>query len=154
VVEPRHTPKPAGRASLVGACAFAILLTAGYEVEKHRDARPADDLSTAVVSIRTPEAQLAAIQLNHGTFPRKRTVKRIAELLDLLEADCPADTRSDLEQLTIRSLGELRLSGIAATPTQILGGVVGLDDIGALPHCSPFFERYVRISRREGEASR
>ena len=95
-----------------------------------------------------PEGRLAAIQLGHRPDHVNSTVKRFAALLDILAADCPADSRSDLAALTVRSLRELERVGISGTPTQVLGGVIGSSDIGALSSCSGFFERYVATRRR------
>ena len=131
----------------MSACAFAVLLTVGYEVQRHREETPA---LKPPVSLTSPEAQLATIQLGHRPRWRSSTVKRMGELLDLLAADCPEDSRRDLERLTTRSLRRLRLDHIAATPTEVLGGVVGLEDVGAQPRCAPYFERYVTSRQNKG----
>jgi hypothetical protein len=78
-------------------------------------------------------------------------VKRLDSLLDLLAADCPADTRRGLADLTVTSIRELGQTGIRATPTQVLGGVAGLEDVGRVPRCAGYFERYVS-DRRAGKA--
>ena len=137
--------KPVGRTSVVGACLFVLVLIAGMEIQQHRE--EARNPQLAPVSSQIPEARLAAIQLDRAVTRNNSTVKRLAWLLDLLGADCPDDTRRDLADLTVSSLRELRSSGIAATPTQVLGGVAGLDDIGRLPHCKPYFQRYIATRR-------
>ena len=129
----------------------AILLVVGFEVQKHREGRPALDAASAAIAPRSPEADLAAIQL--GRRPRRfnSTLKRIAALLDILEADCPANTRRDLADLTVDTLRDLRHARISgATPTQILGGVLGSETMGAASECSGFFKRYVTRRRDEG----
>ena len=142
----------ADRARVVAACFLAVLITVGYQVQQHREERPAPDPRSFPVSPHSPEARLAAIELGRRPLWRNSTVKRFAWLLDLLEADCPGNTRRDLAAFTVDSLRELRDSGVPATPTQVLGGVAGLDDIGWLSGCSAYFERYVTIRRRELEA--
>ena len=77
-------------------------------------------------------------------------MKRFSGLLDVLIADCPADTRRRLADLTVRGVGSLRQSGIPATPTEVLGGVLGAVDIGSTDACAPFFRRYIALRRKEG----
>ena len=88
------------------------------------------------------------IQLRHRPGQANPTLRRFASILDILEADCPSDTRRDLGDLTLRSLRELASVGITATPNEILGAVLGSTDMGSRPECSPFFKRYVE--RRRG----
>ena len=138
---------------VVAACVVALLITIGYQVQKHREAQPAPDPRSFPISPQSPEAHLAAAQLGYRPLWRDPTVKRLAWLLDLLAADCPANTRRDLAAFTVRSLRQLRASGMSATPTEVLGGVAGLDDIGWRSGCSSYFGRYVTLRRREGVAA-
>jgi hypothetical protein len=153
VVQSRQKAKPVGRVHLVGVCLVVILLVAGFEVQKHREGTPAADATTASISVKSPEARLAALQPVQRPDRLSSTVKRLASMLDILEADCPANTRRDLADLTVRSRRELERSGISATPTQILGGVLGSTDIGSLSDCSRFFARYVTRARHEGQTT-
>jgi hypothetical protein len=105
-----------------------------------------------VITPASPEFQLMKIQLGHRPSHANPTLKRFASILDILEADCPSNTRRDLGELTLESLRQLRAAGIAATPNEILGGVLGTVDMGSRPECSGFFERYV--ARRRAAASR
>ena len=123
---------------------FAALLFVGYHVQRYREKPPTPDPRTFPISPRSPEARLAAIQLGRRIRWKDSTTRRFEFLLDLLAADCPADTESRLADLTIQSIRELRDEGTPASPTQVLGGVTGLSGIGALPSCAPSFERYVR----------
>jgi hypothetical protein len=141
-------PKPVGRATLVAACLFVVALVAGMKVQQHREARPAPDPASFPIPARSPEAQLAAIQLGRPQLWRGSTVKRLQSLLDLLAADCPRDTRQGLADLAVRSLRQLRARGVAATPTQVLGGVAGLEDLGRGDRCAPSFARYVTLRAR------
>lgn len=151
VVQPQRV-KPVGRTSVIGACLFVVVLVVGMEVQKHREEARAPNPPSLPVSSRTPEARLAAIQLGRVPLSEDSAVKRLASLLDLLQADCPDDPRRGLADLTVDSLRTLRSSGIATTPTEVLGGVAGLDDIGRLSRCRPYFQRYV-ASRRETAAA-
>lgn len=151
MVERGQKAKPGEWASLVGACAVAILLIVGFEVQKHREGRQGPGAASAEIARRSPEADLAAIQLGHRPRRSNSTLKRLASLLDILEADCPANTRRDLADLTVNSLRDLEHSGIsAASPTQILGGVLGSEYMGAASDCSRFFKHYVTLRRHEG----
>jgi hypothetical protein len=141
--------KPVGRRSIVAVCLFAVLLVVGSEVQRHREEPPTPDPRSFPISSRSPEARLASIQLGYRIRWKDSTTRRFEFLLDLLAADCPADSERQLADLTIRSIRELHADGTPASPTEVLGGVVGLDDIGALPDCRPFFERYVRRHRTE-----
>jgi hypothetical protein len=149
---PGQRLKPVGRVSAVGVCLFVVLLVAGYEIQQHREEPPTPDPRSFPVSPQSPEARLAAIQLGYLPRWKDSTTRRFVFLLDVLGADCPADTRRDLADLTVRSIRELHDSGIPASPTQVLGGVEGAEQIGALPDCSAFFESYVDL-RRKGETS-
>ena len=91
-----------------------------------------------------------AIQLGHRPSPANPTLKRFSSFLNILEADCPANSRRDLGDLTIKALRELRAAGIAATPNVILGAVMGMPDMGSRQECTVFFERYVARRRAGG----
>lgn len=139
----------ADRTAVVAACAFVLLLVAGFEVQKHRHGGPARPAS-ANVPLLEPDLELATIQLGFRPDHVDPTIRRLASVLDILEADCPSDTRAGLARMTVRSIRELRRSGIAATPTQVLGVVVGAPDIGATDRCTRYFARYVAERRRAG----
>jgi hypothetical protein len=140
----------ADKARLIGACAVALLLVVGLEIQKHRERSPARDTHNPAISTQSPEFRLAAIQLGHRPGQANPTLRRFASILDILEADCPANTRKGLGDLTTKSLRELRRAGIAATPNQILGAVLGSTDMGSRSGCSGFFERYVERRRNGG----
>ncbi len=126
-----------------------LLLVVGLEVQKHREGRRKPDRHTIVISARSPEFQLMTIQLRHSPGQANPTLRKFASTLDILEADCPSNTRRALGDLTIKSLRELRrAAGIAATPNEILGGVLGTPDMGSRAECSGFFDSYV--ARRRG----
>jgi hypothetical protein len=105
-----------------------------------------------MISPDSPEFRLAAIQLGHRPGQANPTLRRFASILDILEGDCPANTRRDLGDLTATSLRELRGAGIVATPNEILGAVLGTTDMGSRSECSGFFERYVTRRRHGGPA--
>jgi hypothetical protein len=152
MVEHSQKLKPVGRVSVIGACLFALLLIVGMEVQKHREETRAPIPPSYPISPQLPEARLAAIQLGQLPLSSDPIVPRLAWLLDLLAADCTANTRRDLADLAVNSLQELRNSGISAAPTQVLGGVAGLEDIGRRSGCKPYFDRYV-ATRRESPAT-
>lgn len=140
----------ADRARVVGACAVALLLVVGLEVQKHRHGPRAPDARSPAISSSSPEFRLAAIQLGHPPGQANPRLRRFALIFDILEADCPANTRQRLGDLAGKSLRELRSAGIAATPNQILGAVLGLPDMGSRSECSGFFARYVERRRNGG----
>ena len=140
------------RARVVGACAIALLLVVGLVVQKHREGPRAPDPHSLAISVHSPEFQLAAIQLGYRPGRENRTLRRFASILDILEADCPSNTRRGLADPTTMSLRELRAGGISATVNEILGGVLGTTDMGALSECSRFFARYVALRRNGGPA--
>jgi hypothetical protein len=130
---------------LLAACAAALLLVVGYQVQKHRDGSAvAAGLPTTGVA-----ADLTAIQLGHRPGPRNALLRRIDSLLELLEADCPLDTRRRLGSLTREAIRKLRRDGIAAAPNGVLGGVVGSTTIGSTASCEGFFAAYVARTRSE-----
>jgi len=144
--------KPVGRAHAIGLVAVAVLLYGGYLVQKHREGpvAPRPHADVVVFSPTSPETRLATLQLGQRPDHADPTVKRFSGLLDILVADCPSNTRSGLAGLTVRSVSALRHEGIAATPTQVLGGVFAAQDIGATDECSRFFSRYVARRRAGG----
>ena len=152
MVESGQTAKPVGRAQLIAVALVAVVLFAGYQVQKHREGpRPTRrNAGVVVFSASSPETRLATLQLSGRPDHVDSTVKRFAGLLDILGGDCPADTRAGLADLTVRSVRSLRRQGIAATPTEVLGGVLGFVDIGATAHCTRFFARYVARRQSQG----
>ena len=150
MVEQSQKLKPVGRAGVVGACLFALLLIVGMEFQQHRGDARAPSPPSDSISPKLPEVRLAAIQLGHLPRAGQPVVIRLSWLLDLLAADCTGNTRRDLADLTVASLRELRMSGISASPAAVLGGVTGMEDIGRLPRCQTYFERYV-ASRRSAD---
>jgi hypothetical protein len=144
--------KPVGRGQLIAVALIAVGLFVGYQVQKHREGTPTPRRSAEVVfSATSPETRLAALQLAERPDHANSTVKRFAALLDILAADCPADSRHGLADLTVRTVMELRHGGIPATPTEVMGGVVGAPDIGGTERCAGFFRRYVALRRQEGD---
>lgn len=142
----------ADRVRLVGTCVFALVLIAGLEIQKHREGPRTPDPHKLMISTHSPEFQLLEIQLGHRPSRANPKLERFASILDILEADCPSNTRRELGDLTIRSLRELRSAGIAATPNEILGGVLGTPNMGSRSECSGFFEGYVERRRNGGPA--
>ena len=131
---------------------IVLLLVVGLEIQKHREHSPARDARNPTIAMNSPEFQLAAIQLGHRPGQANPTLRRFGSILDILAADCPANTRRDLGNLATKSLRELRSGGITATPNEILGAVLGMPDMGSRPECSGFFERYVERRRNGGPA--
>ena len=124
-----------------------LLLVVGLEVQKHHEGPRAPDPHSPAISARSPEFQLMVIQLGHRPSLVNPKLERFALILDILEADCPSNPRRELGDLTIKSLRELRRRGIAATPNEILGGILGTPDMGSRQECSEFFARYVNSRR-------
>ncbi len=141
-----------GRAHVIGVALAAVLLFVGYQVQKHREGPPPPrpHADTVRFSATSPETRLATLQLGVRPDHANSTVKRFSGLLDIFIADCPANTRRGLADLTVRSVETLRSDGIPATPTEVLGGVLGFVDIGATAYCSRFFTRYVARRRHAG----
>ena len=139
-----------GRTTVVATCIFVLALVVAMEVQRHREG-PQNADAVAVLP-QSPEAQLAASEPRDSAPLREAAVRRLTSFLDVLAADCPADTRRDLAGLALAARKELGENGIAATPSQVLGGVVGVEDIGRLPHCASYFERYV-ATRLESAAA-
>jgi len=135
-----HEAKPVRRATLIGACVFILLLVVGMEVRGDNGrARPAEQ----PISAQSPEARLAALEPASSPRARVRAVRRLSSFLDVLEAECPGNSRRELAALAFRGVQELRARGITATPTDVLNGVMGLEDAGRTARCGPYFERSV-----------
>jgi len=134
------------RVRLILAAAVVIALGAGYAIQKHREPHvPGRD--DRLISTTGAAARLTAIQLGHHPGPANAMLRRIDSLLELLEGDCPADTRGDLERLTIRTIHALARDGISVEPNGVLGGVVGSTNMGATADCAVFFHRYAERQR-------
>jgi hypothetical protein len=134
------------RAQLAVGVLLVVLLIAGYAIQTRRGG--GDGHLPPAISLSSPEARLAAIQLGHRPGPRNGFLGQFSGMLDILVTDCPADTRQQLANMVTRSMRELRRSGIASTPNQVLGGVVGAVGLGSTQECSVLYERYVAKRRR------
>jgi len=139
------------RILLAGACAFVVALTVGYVVQKHRETAPVKTRDRPLAT-RGPAADLTAVQLGYRPGPQNTMLRRIDSLLELLEADCPANTRRGLAHLTMETIHTLARSGIAVLPNAVLGGVVGSTHIGATADCRVFFRRYAEKQVVSGKA--
>ena len=140
------------RAQLAAGVALVVALVAGYEIQTHRPAPGRAPLPPGV-SLSNPEVRLAAIQVGHRPGKRNGFLAQFSGMLDILVTDCPADTRVGLVNMTLRGMSELRGSGIASTPNQVLGGVVGAVDLGSTRGCAGIFEQYVAKRRSQATAS-
>ena len=126
------------RLRLGAACAVVVVLTVGYVVQEHREP-PRVTNRDRPLATTGPAADLTALQLGHRPGPTNAMLRRIDSLLELLEADCPANTRAELADLTRETIRTLARSGIGVRPNGVLGGVVGSSHMGATPGCRPFF---------------
>jgi hypothetical protein len=131
---------------LLAAAAVALALVAGYEVQEHR--RPPRGPLPALPTTGAA-ADLTALQLGSRPGPHSSLLRRIDSLLELLQADCPGDSRRTLQAYTVAAIRELGRSGIAVTPNVVLGGVAGIPEIGATHDCRRFFDRFVAAERQE-----
>lgn len=136
----------AERARLLAAAAVALALTGAYEVQRHRDGGQAVAAGLPTTGVA---ADLTAIQLGHRPGPRNAMLRRIDSLLELLEGDCPGDSRRQLGALTRQTIHTLGRDGISVAPNGVLGGVVGSTAIGSTADCGAFFTRYVERMRRD-----
>jgi hypothetical protein len=136
---------PADKVRLLAAAAVAVVLTGGYEVQKHRGGGSAAAAGLPTTGVA---ADLTAVQLGHRPGAQNAMLRRIDSLLELLEADCPADSRAELGALTREAIRTLRRDGVAVAPNGVLGGVVGSPAIGSTAHCRGFFAAYVAKLRR------
>jgi len=134
------------RITLVAAAAFTILLVAGLMLRN-----PEPGKSRRFVSTTGLEANLAAMQLHHRPGKHNPLLKQFSYDLDILEADCPADTRPQLAALTAQTVETLHRDGVEVTPNAVLGGVVGAPDLGSTRRCESFFARFV--ARRHAGAT-
>ena len=75
-----------------------------FEIQKQREGTPVPRAEGAAISLTGPEARLTAIQLGERPNHVNSTMKRFAALFDILGADCPATTRRELADLTVRSI--------------------------------------------------
>jgi hypothetical protein len=139
----------AERIRLACAVVVALLLVGGYEVQRHREG--SDALARVLpLPTRGPAADLTAVQLGERPGPKSTLLRRINSLLELLEADCPGNTRRQLVDYALGDIQALRREGVTVTPNAVLGGVVGLPDIGATSDCAAFFRRFVQAELRTG----
>jgi hypothetical protein len=130
---------------LVAAVLVALVVTGAYEVQKHRDGGRAAAAGLPTTGVA---ADLTAVQLGHRPGPRNAMLRRIDSLLELLEGDCPANTRPQLGALTREAIRTLGRDGISVAPNGVLGGVVGSTTIGSTSDCRSFFAGYVARTRR------
>jgi hypothetical protein len=130
----------------VAGVVLAVVLAAAAVIQTHRGG---DASRTPAILMHSPDVRLAAIQLGHQPGPRNGFLGQFSGVLDILQTDCPANTRQGLADMVTRSMRQLRHSGIPSTPNQVLGGVVGAVDLGAHRECSGIFDRYVAKRRRK-----
>src|SRR5437870_2270800 len=103
----------ADRVRLLGAAAIVLVLVVGLEVQKHREGPRGPGVHQLAITSRSPEFRLMVIQLGHRPSLANPKLLRFALILDILEADCPSNTRRQLGHLAVRSLRELRRAGVA-----------------------------------------
>jgi hypothetical protein len=137
----------ADKLRLLAAAAVALLLFGGYQLQKHREEKPPLVGRHAPLPTAGPAADLTAVQLGYRPGPQSTLLRRIDSLLELLEADCPGDTRRELAALTLDARRKLLRAGIDVSPNAVLGGVVGSTNIGATYTCARFFAGYVARTR-------
>lgn len=140
-------PRPIRRATLVGICVFVVLLVVGMEVRGNDGtARPPEP----AIAARSPEARLATLEPAPYPLARVRAVKRLSTFLDILGAECPANSRRELAALAFRGVQQLRARGVDAYPTDVFNGVMAQDDIGGTARCGPYFRRSVAKLTTDG----
>jgi len=130
------------RIVFVAAGVFMLLLVVGLVVRSPSHGRP-----PRVVSTTGLEADLATMQLHHRPNADNPLLRQFANDLDILEADCPSNTRRELAAFTTQSVHELHRDGVEVTPNAVLGGVVGQPDLGSTERCERFFARWVAQQR-------
>jgi hypothetical protein len=129
------------RVTFVAAAAFTLLLVLGL-VFRNAAPRP-----RRVVSTMGLEADLAAMQLHHRPGPENPLLRQFANALDILEADCPSNTRRELAASTAAAVRILHREGVDVTPNAVLGGVLGQPELGSTERCAIFFSRWVAQQR-------
>jgi hypothetical protein len=67
-----------------------------------------------------------------------------------MQADCPANTRTQLADFTANSLLQLEEVGIDATPTEILADVRESSSLGVSDDCLDVFALYVLLRKDQG----
>jgi hypothetical protein len=136
----RREPRTVRRGTLIGVSVVVALLVVGMEV-RGNDGPPRRP--EPPIPARSPEARLAALEPAPSVVAAERAVRRLSTFLDILEAECPANTRRELAALAYRGVEELRARGIDASPTDVFNGVMALDDAGRSARCGPSFRRSV-----------
>jgi len=126
------------RVTFVAAAVFTLLLVAGLIFRG-----PTKGVSRRYVSTHGLEADLAAMQLHHRPGRHNPLLKQFSYDLDILEADCPLNTRKQLAALTAEAVKSLARHGVTVTPNAVFGGVVGAPDLGSTERCEAFFARWV-----------
>jgi hypothetical protein len=140
IAEETRGPRPARWATLVGVCVAVVALVVAMEVRHDNDGtRPPEPPSSA----QRPEARLATLEPAPTRLAGARAVKRLSTFLDILQAECPANSRRELAALSFRGVEDLRARGITARPTDVFNGVMAQQDIGRTARCGPYFERSV-----------
>ena len=71
------------------------------------------------------------------------------DLLDQMQGDCPANTRTQLADFTANSMVELKSAGVEATPTEILSDVRESSSL-QVSDCLQLFAAYVLIKKDTG----
>jgi hypothetical protein len=132
------------RVVFVGAAAFILLLVVGLVFRQ-----PAHGKARQVVSTTGLEATLAAMQLHHRPEADNPLLRQFANDLDILEADCPSNTRRELAASTAEAVRVLGRDGVEVTPNAVLGGVVGQPDLGSTRRCDRFFALWVAQERAD-----
>jgi len=132
------------RVVFVAAGAFTLLLVVGLVFRGPTPGRP-----RRIVSATGLEANLAEMQLHHRPNADNPLLRQFANDLDILEADCPSNTRRELAALTAQAVQELDRDGAQVTPNAVLGGVVGQPDLGSTERCERFFTRWVAQQRAD-----
>ena len=97
----------------------------------------------------TPEENLAIIQIGHKPDSDDSTLLRITYLLDRMEEECPANTRTQLSDLTAGSQIELKKAGVKATPIES-HHVRQSSSLRQADDCSDLFVAYVLLKSDTG----
>ena len=67
-----------------------------------------------------------------------------------MEAECPANTRTQLADFTANSMLQLEKVGIDATPTEIITDVRESSSLGVMDDCLDVFALYVLLRQDQG----